>query len=285
MQLNKVGIKLFNCKGEIDMDFTTLLTAENLLSAIAFIAKPLILLIVCKLVISILLKTFRAVFDKSKLDKGIQTFSISALRIIMWLIAIIIVAGAFGIDTASLVTVLGVASLALSLSVQNIFTNVFSGIVILLTKPFKVGDYIDVCGVSGIVSAIEIMRTTITTVDNKVELLPNSDIAASRVTNYSSKDIRRIELKFTASYDNTTEEVKSAIMSVIDSNEKILADKEKFIAINAYNANDIEYVVRFWVTNSDYWTVYFEVNEAVREAYADNNIQFSYPHVVVHQVK
>ena len=269
------------------MDFTTLLTPENLATAVAFIVKPLVLLLLCKVVITLLLRTTKNLFGKSKLDKGIQTFSMSAMRIALWLIAIIIIAGAFGINTASLVTVLGVASLALSLSVQNIFTNIFSGITILLTKPFSVGDFVEVCGVAGTVKAIELMRTTLTTPDNKVELIPNSDIAASRITNYSTKDTRRVELLFTASYDNSTEEVKAAIMEVLDANDKIveLEGKEKFIALKAYNANDIEYVVRFWVNNSDYWTTYFEVNEAVRESYKKHGIEFSYPHVVVHNAK
>ena len=269
------------------MDFTTLLTPENLAGAVAFIVKPLLLLLACKVVITLVLRASKNLFNKSKFDKGIQTFSMSAIRIVLWVLAVIMIAGAFGVDTASLVTVLGVASLALSLAVQGIFTNIFSGIVILLTKPFSVGDYVEACGISGTIKSIEIMRTVLNTPDNKVIIVPNSDIVASQIVNYSTKEHRRVELTFTASYDNSTEEVKAAIMEVLDANDKIveLEGKEKFIALKAYNANDIEYVVRFWVNNSDYWATYFEVNEAVRESYKKHGIEFSYPHVIVHNAK
>ena len=267
------------------MDFKTLLTVENLLSIVLFIAKPILLLIVARIVIGILLKVVGQVFEKTNLDKGIQSFGKSAIRIALWVLAIIMVAGAFGIDTASLVAVVGVASLALSLSVQNIFTNVFSGITILMSKPFVVGDFIDVAGVSGTVKEINLMRTVLTTGDNKIELVPNGDIAASKITNYSTSENRRVDLKVTASYDDKTNDVKNAIMEVIENDERILKDPAPFIAINSYGANDIEYIVRFWVKNGDYWGTYFDVNEGIRESYEKHNIQFSYPHIVVHSDK
>lgn len=266
------------------LDFASLLTAENLMNWILYLAKPIVLLIICKIVINMILKVVATTLGKTHLDKGIQSFGKSAIKIGLWAISIIMVAGAFGVDTASMVAIVGVASLALSLSVQGIFTNVFSGIVILMTKPFVVGDYVDVCGVSGVVKSIELMRTTINTLDNKVELIPNGDINASRITNYSTEQMRRVDLNFTASYDNSTESVKEAIMEVIKADKRIFTDGgyAPFIALSKYNANDIEYVVRMWVKNADYWDVYFSVNEKVRESYKKHGIQFSYPHVVVH---
>ena len=261
--------------------FKALLTAENIVGAAMFIAKPLILLLICKVVINTLLKVFDNIFTKTHLDKGIQTFGKSALKIGLWLIAIIMVAGAFGVDTASLVAVLGVASLALSLAVQGIFTNVFSGIAILMTKPFVVGDYIDVCGVSGTVKAIELMRTTIVTTDNKIELIPNGDINASRITNYSTEEYRRVDKVFTASYDHSTEEVKKAIMEVIEADERIQKDKDIFVRVSEFNSSDISYTVRVWVKNADYWAVYFDLIEGVRESYEKHGIEFAYPHTVV----
>lgn len=261
--------------------FKTLLTAENIAGAAIFIAKPLILLLICKVVINMLLKIFDNIFEKTKLDKGIQTFGKSAMKIGLWLIAIIMVAGAFGVDTASLVAVLGVASLALSLAVQGIFTNVFSGIAILMTKPFVVGDYVETCGVAGTVKAIELMRTTIVTPDNKIELLPNGDINASRITNYSTEEYRRVDKVFTASYNNSTEDVKKAIMEVIDADSRINKEKGVTIRVSEFNSSDISYTVRVWVKNSDYWNVYFDLIEGVRESYSKHGIEFAYPHTVV----
>ena len=266
------------------MDFASLFTPDNILDVVLFVAKPLVLLLICKIVIGTVLKMVNQIFNKSNLDKGIQTFGKSAIRIVCWALAIIIIAGSIGVDTASLVAVLGVASLALSLAVQGIFTNVFSGITILMTKPFVVGDYVDVAGVSGTVKAIDLMRTTLTTVDNKVELVPNGDIAASRITNYSTEPLRRVDLKVSASYNAETADVISAIRSVIDSDARIKTDEAHapFIRLSAFNANDIEYTIRVWVDNGDYWGVYFDTLENIRESFKTNHIEFSYPHMVVH---
>ncbi len=257
------------------------------ISAIAiFIAKPLIILIVCKFIINALLKITGRVMGKTKLDEGIQGFAKSAIKIALWLLTIIFVADSLGVNTASMVALLSVASLALSLSVQGLFTNVFSGISILLTKPFVVGDYVEVAGIAGTVRAINLMRTTLTTPDNKTELVPNGDIAAQNIINYSTAPVRRVDMKFSASYDNSTEQVKKAIMEVIDADERIVREegKEPFIRLSAYNANDIEYTVRVWANNADYWGVYFDTMEAVRESFARNGVEFSYPHTVVHVV-
>lgn len=255
------------------------------ISAIAlFIAKPLIILIVCKFIIGALLKITGRVMGKTKLDEGIQGFAKSAIKIALWVLTLIFVADSLGVNTASLVALLSVASLALSLSVQGLFTNAFSGISILMTKPFVVGDFVEVAGVSGTVRAINLMRTTLTTGDNKTELIPNGDIAAQNIINYSTAPVRRVDMKFCASYDATTEQVKAAIMEVIDADERIIRDegKEPFVRLSAYNSNDIEYTVRVWTNNGDYWGVYFDTMEAVRESFAKNGVEFSYPHTVVH---
>ena len=261
------------------------LTMDGIINFALFALKPLSLLLICRIVIKALVRLTGSLLEKSKLDKGIQTFSKSAINIALWVLAIIMIAGEFGIDTASLVAVVGVASLALSLSVQGIFTNVFSGIVLLLTSPFKVGDYITVGGVSGTVKSIDLMRTTLNTPDNKLELIPNGDISASKITNYSTEQTRRVDLKFTASYDNSTESVKKAIMEVVSADKRILQDPAPSVSLSAYNANDIEYTLKVWVNGSEYWDVYFDINEGVREAYAKYNIEFTYPHTIVHMAK
>ena len=261
-------------------------TLDKISSIAIFIAKPLIILIVCKFIINALLKITGRVMGKTKLDEGIQGFAKSAIKIALWLLTIIFVADSLGVNTASMVALLSVASLALSLSVQGLFTNVFSGISILMTKPFVVGDYVEVAGISGTVRAISLMRTTLTTPDNKTELVPNGDIAAQNIINYSTAPVRRVDLKVSASYDNSTEQVKKAIFEVLDADERIIREegKEPFVRISAYNSNDIEYTVRVWVDNANYWGVYFDTMEAVRESFAKNGVEFSYPHTVVHVV-
>lgn len=251
-----------------------------------FIAKPLVILIVCKFIINALLKISDGVMEKTKLDKGIQGFAKSAIKIGLWVLTLIFIADSLGVNTASLVALLSVASLALSLSVQGLFTNVFSGITILMTKPFVVGDYVEVAGVAGTVKDISLMRTTLTTPDNKIELIPNGDIAAQNIINYSTAPLRRVDLKVSASYDSTTEQVKAAVMDVINADSRIKQDEghEPFVRISNYNSNDIEYTIRVWVDNADYWGVYFDTLENIRESFAKHGVEFSYPHTMVHMV-
>lgn len=251
-----------------------------------FIAKPLVILIVCKFIINALLKISDGVMEKTKLDKGIQGFAKSAIKIGLWVLTLIFIADSLGVNTASLVALMSVASLALSLSVQGLFTNVFSGITILMTKPFVVGDYVEVAGVAGTVKDISLMRTTLTTPDNKIELIPNGDIAAQNIINYSTAPLRRVDLKVSASYDATTEQVKAAVMDVINADSRIKQDEghEPFVRISNYNSNDIEYTIRVWVDNADYWGVYFDTLENIRESFAKHGVEFSYPHTMVHMV-
>ena len=261
-------------------------TWEKISGIALFIAKPLVILIVCKFIINALLKISDGVMEKTKLDKGIQGFAKSAIKIGLWVLTLIFIADSLGVNTASLVALMSVASLALSLSVQGLFTNVFSGITILMTKPFVVGDYVEVAGVAGTVKDISLMRTTLTTPDNKIELIPNGDIAAQNIINYSTAPLRRVDLKVSASYDSTTEQVKAAVMDVINADSRIKQDEghEPFVRISNYNSNDIEYTIRVWVDNADYWGVYFDTLENIRESFAKHGVEFSYPHTMVHMV-
>ena len=264
-----------------------LFTMDNILWVCNFLAKPLLVLLVGKIVISIFVKLTHKVLDKSHLDSGIKSFLKSAVRISLWFIAIIIAADMLGLNTSSLVTLLGVISLALSLSLQNLMTNVFSGITLLLSKPFSVDDYVEIAGVGGTVQSISLMRTTLITPDKKVELLPNSDVCAGRITNYSLEPIRRIEIKVSASYDDSTEKVREAILEVLLNDKRVKRGEDVLptVRLYSYNANDIEYIVRAWVNNKEYWDVYYDALEGIRESFAKHNIQFSYPHVVLHNAE
>ena len=246
------------------------------------ILKALVVLVICKIVMNILMRLVDKLFTKINLDAGIKSFALSAVHIGLWFITIIIVGETVGVKMASLVAVLSVASLALSLSVQNILTNVFSGLTILMSRPFKVGDMVEIATVSGKVSNITIMRTTLLTPDNKEILIPNSDITNSKIINYSSAENRRVDMSFSASYDDSTETVKAAIMEAIQSDSRILTDPAPFIGLQSYNANDITYVVRVWCLGPDYWDVYFTLNEKVRETFASHGVEFAYPHTIVH---
>ena len=253
-----------------------------IVSLAGIIGKALIAFIICKIAMNITIKAVDKLFERINLDAGIKTFAHSAISIAMWAVTIIIVAETLGFKTTSLVALLSVVSLALSLSVQEILTNVFSGVTILISKPFKVGQFVEIASVSGTVTNISIMRTTLETPDHKEILIPNSKITASKVTNYTSEPIRRVDLFFSASYDAPTALVKQALLEAIEEDERILQDPAPFVGLEAYNANDIQYVTKSWCASADYWDVYYALNERVREVFAKYGIEFSYPHVVVH---
>ena len=258
------------------------MTNEKLMELLTTVGKSALLLAVCLAVMAVLLRLTTRLFQKTKLDSGVQGFLRSALKVALWILTLLIVADSLGIPVNSIIAILSVATLALSLSLQNILTNVFSGISRLISRPFVAGDFVEIGGVSGTVKELTIMRTSLDAPDNRLILIPNADVAAAKITNFSTEPLRRVDLQFTASYDAPTELVKQALLEVIRADSRVKTDPAPFVALSGYNANDIAYTIRCWVDNPDYWPVHFALNEAVREAFARHGIEFSYPHTVVH---
>jgi small conductance mechanosensitive channel len=250
------------------------------------IVGAIITFLICLLVISLIMKLVsRALGSAKKLGRTMKNFLLSAVKIALWIIAVIILAGELGIPTASLVALLSVAGLALSLSVQGVLGNLFSGLTLLMTHPFAEGNFVEVAGKTGTVRSIGLLYTTINTLDNVVISIPNSDVVGSSIHNYSAEELRRVDMLFTAAYSEPTEKVKAAIMQVVNADPRILADPAPFVALSAYKDSVVEYVVRVWVKNADYWDVHFALNERVRESFARNGVQMSYAHMNVHIVE
>ena len=255
------------------------LALSNLLSAV-------LVFLICLIVIRILMKAVDKILAKStKLDGTLKGFVRSAANILLWILAIIIVANALGINTTSLVALVSVVGLALSLSVQNILSNLFSGLTLLITKPFAAGDFVEVAGKSGVIKTVGLFYTQLDTLDNVAVSIPNSDVTASSVNNYSREPLRRVDRTFTVSYDNSTEQVKAAVLAAVAKDERILTDPAPFVRLLDYKGSTVEYVVRVWCKGADYWDVYFDLNENVRESFAENGVAFSYEHVNVHVVE
>ncbi len=264
-------------------DFAALVAAAANIGAV--LGKALLVFVVCRIAMNILTKLSEGIFAKLNINNGILGFARTAVKVALWALTIIIVAETLGIDTTSLVAVVSVVSLALSLSVQNILTNVFSGVTILISRPFEVGQFVEIAGVSGTVTAVSVMHTTLETPDKKEILIPNSEITASKIINFSSEPLRRVDLTFSASYDAPTALVKQALYEAMAADERILTEPAPFVGLSTYNPNDISYVARAWCAGSDYWGVYFDLNERVREVFAKYDILFSYPHIIVHTDK
>ena len=253
---------------------------------LATLLGALVTFLICLIVINILLKLLSKILSGVKrMNQTVRGFLLSAIKIALWIIAIIIIAGQLGIPTASLVALLSVAGLALSLSVQGVLSNLFSGLTLLMTHPFDEGNFVEVAGKTGTVKSIGLLYTTINTLDNVLISIPNGDVVGSSIFNYSAEPLRRVDMNFSAAYSEPTEKVKAAIMEVIEADERILADPAPFVALNAYNESTVDYVVRVWVKNADYWGVHFSLNEQVRESFLRNGVAMSFPHMNVHIVE
>ena len=255
-------------------------------TALTNVISAVVIFVICLIVIKILSSVTEKMLNKStKLDGTLRGFVQSAIKIVLWILAAIIVANALGINTSSLVALVSVVGLALSLSVQNILSNLFSGLTLLVTKPFAAGDFVEVAGKTGLVKTVGLFYTQLDTLDNVAVSIPNSDVTASAINNYSREELRRVDRTFCTSYENTTDEVKAAIAEAIAKDERILTDPAPFVRLLDYKGSTVEYVVRVWCKGSDYWDVYFNLNENVRESFAANGVKFSYDHLNVHVVE
>ncbi len=254
--------------------------------ALPTVGKAVLSFVICLIALNLVMKVVDKLLGKAtKIDGTLKGFIRSAVRILLWILLVIIVAGALGIPTTSLVALISIAGLALSLSVQNILSNLFSGLTLLITKPFKAGDYVEVAGKAGVIKTVSLFYTQMNTLDNVAISIPNGDITGSTVNNYSKEPLRRVDMNFCASYDCSTEDVKAAIMEAISRDDKILKDPAPFVRLNEYKDSVVDYVVRVWCKGADYWDVHFNLNENVRECFEEKGVKMSYSHVNVHIVE
>ena len=253
--------------------------------ALDTIVSGILTFLVCLIAIRIIRAAVaRALGRASKLDVPIKNLISKLVVTLLWVLTVIIVAGAFGINAASLVALLSVAGLALSLSVQNLLSNFFSGIMLLINKPFREGDFVELGDKMGTVRAIGFFTTTLCTPDNVSIAIPNGDLTGAAVKNYSREPLRRVDLYFSASYDADTEAVKNAILEAVAMDKRILEMPAPFVRLFSYEASSIKYAVRVWVNNADYWDVYFDLNEHVRQTFAHAGVEMSYEHINIHML-
>lgn len=253
-------------------------------SAAAFlpsILKALLTLVACLIVMKILLAASRKLLKKSKLDLSLHSIIVSTLKILLLFLTILIVAPTLGIETASLLAVLSIAGVAVSLSIQGILGNFFSGVTLLISKPFKIGDFVTIGGMSGTIVETGITHTKLHTIDNQVILVPNSSVTSNVITNVSTEDTRRLDFTFTASYDSDPDSVIAALTEAADI-DLILSDPAPFIRLSKYGESAVEYVVRVWVRNADYWDANFQILDRVHKCYEKHGVSMTYPHIHVH---
>ncbi|MBQ4562598.1 MAG: mechanosensitive ion channel family protein [Clostridia bacterium] len=254
------------------------LTVGNILIAI-------VVFLICAVVIKVILGIVRKTGEKSKLDNSAVGFIVTVARIGLYFIAIIISCDFIGIPVSSLVAVLSIAGLALSLSVQDLLSNLISGFVILITKPFIGGDFIEIAGKSGLVKTIGFMHTTLLTPDNKTIYIPNHEVSVSNIINYTREDMRRVDLVVSASYDHTAEEVRKSITKSFGKVANIETAPEPFVGVKEYGNSAISYDVRVWCKSEKYWDVYFALNEQIKVGFDADGIGMTYDHINVHMLE
>lgn len=269
------------------MDFNAIFSGVTI-GAITFggVLKGIALILIGLIVIRIVMKIVDNMLDKAKNLASLRVYIRSVVKVLLYFVLVLTVAPAFGINVTSLIALLSVAGLAVSLALQNTLSNLAGGIMVLLSKPFEVGDFIESEGISGTVTGVDLAYTTIVTGDNKEVFVPNSHISAAKITNYNRLGKRRVDLNFTASYDAPTATVKKAIREVVDAQGSlILDDPAPVILLTEYQASSIQYTVRVWVKAEDYWTVNGNINEGVRDSFERHGVEMTYEHVNVHLVK
>ena len=251
---------------------------DNLLSAA-------IALVVCILAIMIIMRILRKLFSRSKMEPSLAGFLLKVIKIALEFAAILIVAGSLGFDVTALLAVFSLLGLAISLSVQNLLGNLVSGVVLLMNKPIRDGDYIQAGGAEGVVKNIGLFYTELNTLDNKVVNVPNSELSAGQIVNFTREPNRRVDLVVGASYDCDTEEVKKALYEAIARTDKVLADPAPQVLVEEFGASVIKYTVRAWCKHEDYWDVHYGINDNVLGAFKDAGVKMSYEHVNVHMVQ
>ena len=240
-----------------------------------------LILVVGMLVIRLITGLVKKTMAKSKLEKAAHTLILSLVRVAMYILLFLSVASALGIDVTGVVALASVLTLALSLALQNMVSNVIGGFTILSTHPFRSGDYVEIAGQGGTVEEINMTYTRLSTGDKKYISIPNSAVVAAQIVNYTEAPIRRVEINVSAAYETPVERVLEALREAAKV-EGVLEDPAPFAALMSYGDSAINYTLRVWVKNADYWTVFFAINEKVSKVFAEKNVEMTYPHLNVH---
>lgn len=215
-------------------------------------------------------------------DPLLISFTGSIVYIALLAIVLIAALNQLGIQTTSFIAILGAAGLAIGLSLQGSLANFASGVMIIFFKPFKVGDFIEAGGTSGVVEGIQIFSTQIKTGDNKSIIVPNSCITSGNIINYSAKDTRRIDMVFGIGYDDDIKKAKDLLIEIVKADERVLTDPAPVVAVSELADSSVNFVVRPWVNTADYWVVYFALTEAIKIRFDEEGISIPYPQQDVH---
>lgn len=246
------------------------------------IALALAIFIVGRMVVGTLVRVADKVMRSQEVDEMLVRFVSSILRWVLLLFVIIAALSQLGIDTTSLIALLGAAGLAIGLSLQSSLSNFASGVMIIVFRPFSKGDFVEVAGATGVVDNISIFTTTLTTPDNKEVIIPNGSVLGGNITNFSARPTRRVDMVFGISYDDDIRKARQVLEEIIAADERILAEPAPVIALGELADSSVNFLVRPWVNAADYWDVYWGTTEAVKLKFDEVGLSIPYPQMDLH---
>ncbi|MEZ8369957.1 small-conductance mechanosensitive channel MscS [Vibrio splendidus] len=249
------------------------------------IISALIILFIGNLIVKAVANSVSKVLQKKKMDRAVVEFVHGLVRYLLFVIVLIAALGRLGVQTASVVAVIGAAGLAVGLALQGSLSNFAAGVLIVAFRPFKSGDYVEIGGVAGSVDSIQIFQTVLTTPDNKMVVVPNGSVIGSPITNYSRHDTRRIDLMIGVSYNADLQKTKALLTKICESDERVLKEPGVQVGVHTLADSSVNFVVRPWVSTADYWNVYFDLMQAIKEGLDNEGIEIPFPQMDVHMNK
>ena len=260
---------------------------ENFFDAYVFpwivdIALALAIFFVGRWVVKQVMKVAERLLRKAKMDDMLVNFISSIASVVLLLFVIVASLDQLGVDTTSLIALVGAAGLAIGLSLQDSLKNFAAGVMLIVFKPFRAGDFVEAAGVAGVVEDIQIFNTIMRSGDNKEMIIPNGAIYSGVITNYSARDTRRVDMVFGIGYDDDLRKAKEVLNEIIAADERILKDPAPVIAVSELADSSVNFVVRPWVNSADYWSVLWDTTEAVKLRFDEEGISIPYPQMDVH---
>ena len=245
----------------------------------------LLIFLIGRFLIGILNKMLARILERRHVDAGIQSFTKSLVNILLTVLLIVAIVNKLGVETTSFAALLASAGVAVGMALSGNLQNFAGGLIVLLFRPYKVGDWIESQGESGTVREIQIFHTILTTADNKVVYIPNGALSSGTIVNYSREDTRRIEWIIGVEYGENFDKIEDVTRRIIAADSRILDTPTPFIALHALDASSVNIVIRVWVKSEDYWGVYFDINKTIYAVYNKEGIGFPFPQLTVHQAK
>lgn len=242
-----------------------------------------VVFIIGRYIVRFINKLVAQMLERRNVEPTIQSFLKSLLNILLITLLIITVVGSLGVNTTSFAALLASAGVAVGMALSGNLQNLAGGIILLIFKPYKVGDFIDAQGVSGTVKAIQIFHTIFTTSDNKEIYIPNGALSSGNIVNYSKNATRRVEFIIGVEYGSDIEKVKEVTLNLLKSDSRILQDPAPFMAVSELAASSVDLILRVWVNSSDYWAVSFDTKERIYAEYNKQGIGFPFPQLQIHR--